>query len=145
MQLHTQIWQFFYTIINNVNELNWILLMHAKGKEIIRNGDIVNWLISLELFPACETRWIVKWCNMCFCFVGCMLCLGRSNYFRFNHPKEAKKIKEAMPNCRISCAPLAFLQGIVIVVDMPKNCWWRSRFYTPTLLCFLTTSILFVD
>nr|XP_022321824.1 pleckstrin homology-like domain family B member 2 isoform X4 [Crassostrea virginica] len=43
---------------------------------------------------------------------GCMLCLGRSNYFRFNHPKEAKKIKEAMPNCRISCAPLAFLQEL---------------------------------
>ncbi|XP_048773623.2 uncharacterized protein LOC125678885 isoform X4 [Ostrea edulis] len=43
---------------------------------------------------------------------GCMLCLGRSNYFRFNHPKEAKKIKEAMPNCRISCTPLAFLQEL---------------------------------
>ncbi|KAK3106893.1 hypothetical protein FSP39_002139, partial [Pinctada imbricata] len=43
---------------------------------------------------------------------GCMLCLGRSNYFRFNHPKEAKKIKEALPNCRISCAPLNFLQEL---------------------------------
>lgn len=52
-----------------------------------------------------------EWCFDLSLFLGCMLCLGRSNYFRFNHPKEAKKIKEAMPNCRISCAPLAFLQG----------------------------------
>lgn len=52
-----------------------------------------------------------QWCFDLSLFLGCMLCLGRSNYFRFNHPKEAKKIKEAMPNCRISCAPLAFLQG----------------------------------
>ncbi|XP_021358754.1 uncharacterized protein LOC110453881 isoform X4 [Mizuhopecten yessoensis] len=43
---------------------------------------------------------------------GCMVCLGRSNYFRFNHPKEAKKIKDALPNCRISCAPLHFLQDL---------------------------------
>ncbi|XP_076109688.1 uncharacterized protein LOC143078681 isoform X7 [Mytilus galloprovincialis] len=43
---------------------------------------------------------------------GCMLCLGRSNYFRFNHPQEAKKIKEALPNCRISCAPIDFLQEL---------------------------------
>ena len=25
--------------------------------------------------------------------LGCMLCLGRSNYFRFNHPEEAQQIK----------------------------------------------------
>ncbi|XP_052060549.1 calponin homology domain-containing protein DDB_G0272472-like isoform X4 [Mytilus californianus] len=43
---------------------------------------------------------------------GCMLCLGRSNYFRFNHPQEAKKIKEALPNCRISCTPIDFLQEL---------------------------------
>ncbi|XP_033759080.1 pleckstrin homology-like domain family B member 2 isoform X2 [Pecten maximus] len=43
---------------------------------------------------------------------SCMVCLGRSNYFRFNHPKEAKKIKDALPNCRISCAPLHFLQDL---------------------------------
>lgn len=52
--------------------------------------------------------------NSCYIYLilGCMLCLGRSNYFRFNHPQEAKKIKEALPNCRISCAPIDFLQGL---------------------------------
>ncbi|XP_064617484.1 serine-rich adhesin for platelets-like isoform X1 [Liolophura sinensis] len=43
---------------------------------------------------------------------GSMICIGRSNYFRFNHPQEARKIKDAMPNCRISVAPLTFLQGL---------------------------------
>ncbi|KAL5019694.1 hypothetical protein ScPMuIL_002586 [Solemya velum] len=43
---------------------------------------------------------------------GCMICLGRSNYFRFNHPQEAKKMKDAMPNSRISCVPLNFLHEL---------------------------------
>ncbi|XP_048257939.1 pleckstrin homology-like domain family B member 2 isoform X4 [Haliotis rufescens] len=43
---------------------------------------------------------------------GSMICLGRSNYFRFNHPEEAKKMKDAMPNCRISCVPLHFLHDL---------------------------------
>ena len=25
--------------------------------------------------------------------IGCMLCLGRTNYFRFNHPEQAMKLK----------------------------------------------------
>ena len=41
-----------------------------------------------------------------------MVVLGRSNYFRFNHPQEARKMKEAMAaNQRISCVPLNFLHG----------------------------------
>ncbi|XP_046572110.1 uncharacterized protein LOC124280256 isoform X2 [Haliotis rubra] len=43
---------------------------------------------------------------------GSMICLGRSNYFRFNHPEEAQKMKDAMPNCRISCVPLHFLHDL---------------------------------
>ncbi|CAI9722296.1 pleckstrin homology-like domain family B member 1 isoform X1 [Octopus vulgaris] len=43
---------------------------------------------------------------------GSMLCLGRSNYFRFNHPQEAKMIKSAMPDCRISMVPLNFLHEL---------------------------------
>ncbi|XP_054719205.1 LOW QUALITY PROTEIN: pleckstrin homology-like domain family B member 1 [Uloborus diversus] len=31
---------------------------------------------------------------------GCMLCLGRSNYFRFNNPKEAQLMKKASPTPR---------------------------------------------
>ncbi|GAB1599003.1 pleckstrin homology-like domain family B member 1 isoform X5 [Argonauta hians] len=43
---------------------------------------------------------------------GSMICLGRSNYFRFNHPQEAKMIKSAMPDCRISMVPLNFLHEL---------------------------------
>lgn len=53
---------------------------------------------------------------------GCMVCLGRSNYFRFNHPKEAKKIKDALPNCRISCAPLHFLQECGLGIHTQTDC-----------------------
>ena len=42
---------------------------------------------------------------------GCMICFGRSNYFRFNNPGEARKMKEALPGCRVSCAPLELFQG----------------------------------
>ncbi|GAB6019925.1 hypothetical protein CHUAL_001456 [Chamberlinius hualienensis] len=42
---------------------------------------------------------------------GCMLCLGRSNYFRFNHPKEADFMKSIFPNTRISVVPLNFNQA----------------------------------
>ncbi|XP_070203340.1 pleckstrin homology-like domain family B member 1 [Littorina saxatilis] len=43
---------------------------------------------------------------------GSMVVLGRSNYFRYNHPQEARKMKEAMnANQRISCVPLQFLHG----------------------------------
>ena len=50
--------------------------------------------------------------NQFFIISGCMLCLGRSNYFRFNHPREARKMREAMPkNYRVSCEPLRLFQG----------------------------------
>ncbi len=44
-------------------------------------------------------------------FVGCMICLGKSNYFRFNHPKEAKKIKESNPGNRFSIVPDQYYPG----------------------------------
>ncbi|XP_069745585.1 pleckstrin homology-like domain family B member 1 isoform X2 [Narcine bancroftii] len=33
---------------------------------------------------------------------GCILCLGQSNYFRFNHPLEAKRIKNMKPDSETS-------------------------------------------
>lgn len=40
---------------------------------------------------------------------GNMLCIGRSNYLRFNHPAEANLMKKFLPNTRISmAAPLNF-------------------------------------
>ncbi|PNF31831.1 hypothetical protein B7P43_G09261, partial [Cryptotermes secundus] len=42
---------------------------------------------------------------------GCMLCVGRSNYLRFNHPAEARLMKSILPNTRISMVPLALHPG----------------------------------
>lgn len=39
---------------------------------------------------------------------GSMICLGRSNYFRFNHPQEAQLMRTVLPNTRISVVPLNF-------------------------------------
>ncbi|XP_055500703.1 pleckstrin homology-like domain family B member 2 isoform X4 [Leucoraja erinacea] len=36
---------------------------------------------------------------------GCILCLGQSNYFRFNHPVEAKRIKDMKPDGEAVSAP----------------------------------------
>ena len=37
-----------------------------------------------------------------------MICIGRSNYFRFNHPEEAERMKTILPphSSRISSAPM---------------------------------------
>lgn len=39
---------------------------------------------------------------------GSMICVGRSNYFRFNHPEEAERMKTILPNARISSVPMSF-------------------------------------
>eukprot|EP00058_Branchiostoma_floridae_P027912 XP_002613403.1 hypothetical protein BRAFLDRAFT_68414 [Branchiostoma floridae] len=43
------------------------------------------------------------------CSSGNMLCFGRSNYFRFNHPLEANRLKRDLPNSRVSVLPYGFL------------------------------------
>lgn len=43
-----------------------------------------------------------------FLFLGSMICVGRSNYFRFNHPEEAERMKTILPNARISSVPMNF-------------------------------------
>lgn len=42
---------------------------------------------------------------------GCMVCIGRSNYLRFNHPAEARLMKSVLPNPRISMLPITFHPG----------------------------------
>ena len=40
-----------------------------------------------------------------------MICIGRSNYFRFNHPEEAERMKTILPiAARISSVPMHFQQ-----------------------------------
>ena len=46
---------------------------------------------------------------------GTMLCIGRSNYLRFNHPAEARLMKSILPNARISNAPLTLYSGTVLL------------------------------
>ncbi|XP_050738373.1 pleckstrin homology-like domain family B member 1 isoform X4 [Eriocheir sinensis] len=43
---------------------------------------------------------------------GCMICLGRSNYFRFNHPAEAQQMRAILPNARISMVPINFYPAV---------------------------------
>ncbi|XP_067848549.1 pleckstrin homology-like domain family B member 1 isoform X2 [Heptranchias perlo] len=40
---------------------------------------------------------------------GCILCLGQSNYFRFNHPVEARRIKNMKPDNEILISSPSFL------------------------------------
>ncbi|KAI8775288.1 pleckstriny domain family B member 1 [Biomphalaria glabrata] len=40
-----------------------------------------------------------------------MLCLGRSNYFRFNHPQEAEMLRDPNYNYRISNIVPNFVPG----------------------------------
>ncbi|XP_064471069.1 pleckstrin homology-like domain family B member 1 isoform X2 [Ornithodoros turicata] len=39
---------------------------------------------------------------------GGTICVGRSNFFRFNHPEEAHNMKQALPNTRLSGSTTAF-------------------------------------
>ncbi len=59
---------------------------------------------------------------------GSMLCIGRSNYYRFNHPEEAELMKTILPNARISSVPLHFANA-----EPPGNrfdsIWPRIFFY----------------
>ena len=56
---------------------------------------------------------------------GTMLCIGRSNYLRFNHPAEARLMKSILPNARISMAPLTLYSGTVSC-RTPRYPWHRS-------------------
>ena len=46
---------------------------------------------------------------------GTMLCIGRSNYLRFNHPAEARLMKSILPSARLSMAPLTLYSGTVLL------------------------------
>ncbi|XP_037776140.1 verprolin-like [Penaeus monodon] len=41
-----------------------------------------------------------------------MICLGRSNYFRFNHPQEAQLMRSILPNTRVSMVPINFYPAV---------------------------------
>lgn len=49
---------------------------------------------------------------------GCMLCFGRSNHFRFNHPQQAKQIKKILPNGDISVVPAVQLRDISEIQEL---------------------------
>ena len=47
-----------------------------------------------------------------------MVCLGKNNYFRFNHPKEAARIKESHTSGRFSIVPDGFYPGRSYFLDI---------------------------
>lgn len=50
-----------------------------------------------------------------------MICIGRSNYYRFNHPEEAERMKTILPNARISSVPMNFAGACPTAVEPPGN------------------------
>ncbi|KAM7451081.1 hypothetical protein ABFA07_001449 [Porites harrisoni] len=52
---------------------------------------------------------------------GCMICLGKSNYFRFNHPREAKRIKESNPGNRFSIVPDQYYPDVELAIEQYKK------------------------
>lgn len=52
---------------------------------------------------------------------GCMICLGKSNYFRFNHPREAKRIKESNPGNRFSIVPDQYFPDVELAIEQYKR------------------------
>ncbi|XP_067137985.1 pleckstrin homology-like domain family B member 1 isoform X2 [Centruroides vittatus] len=52
---------------------------------------------------------------------GCMLCFGRSNHFRFNHPQQAKQIKKILPNGDISVVPAVQLRDIGEIQELSSS------------------------
>ena len=72
----------------------------------------------MEMTVTVATTYSSLLCHTIFCmvtmlsyFAGCMICLGKSNYFRFNNPREAKRIKESNPGNRFSIVPDQYYPG----------------------------------
>lgn len=70
-------------------------------------------VVTTYLSLLCHT--IFRIVTMLSYFVGCMICLGKSNYFRFNNPREAKRIKESNPGNRFSIVPDQYYPGRYLV------------------------------
>jgi hypothetical protein len=65
-----------------------------------------------------------------------MLCIGRSNYLRFNHPAEARLMKTILPNTRISVVPLTPYPG-----DVSGN--YVYHLFNVQQLCILLTECIY--
>ncbi|XP_078088240.1 pleckstrin homology-like domain family B member 2 [Mustelus asterias] len=56
---------------------------------------------------------------------GCILCLGQSNYFRFNHPTEARRIKNMKPDNEI------LISSPTLVPDFPNIREYQAATQSP--------------
>eukprot|EP00794_Sanderia_malayensis_P011257 gene11257-12437_t len=52
---------------------------------------------------------------------GSMICLGKNNYFRFNHPKEAARIKQELPNGRFSIVPDSVYPDVELAIEQRRK------------------------
>merc|ERR1719494_743038 len=98
------------------------LPVHGKGIASLHciveyDGDAVvlhpkNDLVSVDGIPlTCPTRLPQ----------GCMVCLGKNNYFRFNHPKEAAQIREQITGSRFSIVPDGVYPDVQLAIEQRRK------------------------
>lgn len=98
------------------------LLIQGKGIAsehclVEYDGDAVvlhpkNELVSIDGIPLTEPTRLAQ---------GCMICLGRNNYFRFNHPREAAMMKEQYSNARFSIVPDGVYPDIQLAIEQRRK------------------------
>jgi len=98
--------------------------LEVKGNGIVSNhctveydGDVVvlhpgNGHVSVDGVPITEATRLPQ---------GSMICLGRNNYFRFNHPKEAARIKMENPNTRFSIVPDNIYPDVQLAIEQRRK------------------------
>lgn len=64
-----------------------------------------------------------------------MICIGRSNYYRFNHPEEAERMKTILPNARISSVPMNFAGACPMAAAEPPGLDNPEYFHMPGANC----------
>ncbi|XP_065644289.1 kinesin-like protein KIF16B isoform X2 [Hydra vulgaris] len=97
------------------------LLIRGKGIASVHclieyDGEVVvlhpkNVLVSVDGMPLSEPTRLPQ---------GCMVCIGQNNYFRFNHPREATKIKEMYSNSRFSIVPDDIYPDVQLAIEQRK-------------------------
>ncbi|XP_065056409.1 pleckstrin homology-like domain family B member 1 isoform X1 [Rhopilema esculentum] len=98
--------------------------LEVQGNGVVSNhcmveydGDVVvlhpgNGHVSVDGIPITEATRLPQ---------GSMICLGKNNYFRFNHPKEAARIKQENPNIRFSIVPDNIYPDVQLAIEQRRK------------------------
>jgi len=84
-------------------------LIENDGEAVVLHPK--NELISVDGLPISEPTRLPQ---------GCMVCIGRNTYFRFNHPKEADIIKEHIKNSRFSIVPDGVYPDVQLAIEQRR-------------------------